>query len=189
MLTLQTIFASGWIQIVIILGLFYAFSSWAFKHGAKSGYALGWLIGIFFIVVYGALFPRSTIQVAVEDPAQLSLLAVIGSTCVGSILAMIIIGITVALQRAWFRQMFSTAGITAVLVTMLFIMIMSPTPVKMALTLASLAFAIVIAVAYMLRRAYISYTSDPMEEDLLEEPNGYGRIERIRDQVTTANRL
>ena len=190
MLTLQTIFASGWIQIVILLVLFYAFSQWAFKQGARSGYALGWLIGVFFIVVYGALFPRSAIQVAVEDPAQLTVAAVLMSSCVGMILAMVIIGVTVALQRAWFRQMFSTAGITAILVTMLFMMFMSPTQIKMGLTLASLAFAIVIATAYMLRRAYISYAAEPIiDEGPIGTSDGYARIDRIREQATTAHRL
>ena len=193
MLTLQTIFASGWIQIVILLVLFYVFTQWVFRHGARSGYALGWLIGVFFIVVYGALFPRAAIQVAVEEPSQLTVAAVLMSSCVGVILAMTIIGITVVLQRAWFRQMFSTAGITAILVTMLFMMLMSPTQVKMGLTLASLAFAIVIAIAYMLRRAYMSYSANlVIDEDPLEPvpvSDGYARMERIREQVPTTNRL
>jgi len=192
MVTLQSIFASGWIQIIILLGIFYWFSRWATQQGAKTGYALGWLIGIFFIVIYGALFPRSAIQVADNETSQLSFLAVMMSAFFGFMIGIIILGITFILQRAWYRQLFATAGVTSVLVTMLFMMIMSGTQAKMGLTLASLAFSIVIAIAYIGRRAYQTRAvvdTPVVVDDDLGVSTGSERIERIREQAIPTSRL
>jgi len=192
MLTLQSIFSSGWIQIMILLAIFYWFSRWALGQGAKTGYALGWLIGIFFIMIYGALFPWTAIQVADTESSQLSVLAVMMSAFFGFMVGIIILGITFILQRAWYRQLFATAGVTSVLVTMLFMMMMSGTQAKMGLTLASLAFSIVIAIAYIGRRAYQSRQIDTpviLEEDELAVPTGNDRIERIREQAIPTSRL
>jgi|GEM_PF-2089686 len=191
MLTLQSFFASGWIQIMILLVIFYAFSRWAMGQGAKTGYALGWLIGIFFIVVYGALFPRTPIQVTDAETSQLSFLAVMTSSFLGFMVGIIIIGITYILRNAWYRQIFMTAGITAVLVTMLFMMLMSPTQAKMSLTLSSLAFSIVMAITYIARRAYQTSSIEDIEEqpDDLGVTVGNERIERIREQAVPTARL
>ncbi len=191
MLTLQSIFASGWIQIMILLAIFYWFSRWVMGQGAKTGYALGWLIGIFFIMIYGSLFPRSAIQVADTESSQLSFLAVMTSAFFGFMVGIIILGITFVLQKAWYRQLFATAGVTSVLVTMLFMMIMSGTQAKMGLTLASLAFSIVIAIAYIGRRAYQTRTIDDTPEFDDDRPvptTGNERIERIREQAIPTSR-
>lgn len=188
MITLQTIFASGWIQIVILLAIFYGFSRWAFAQGIRTGYGLGWLIGIFFIVVYSSLFPRTAVQVAANEPTQLTFLAVMASSFVGAFIALTIIGITLIIQNAWYRQIFATTGITAILVTMLFMMIMSPTSAKMGLTLSSLAFAIVIGVAYVARRAYLNKSSNSANEELVDTNDNYARLDHVREQMTTVNR-
>ena len=191
MITLQSIFASGWIQIIILIVIFYGFTRWSMEQGAKTGYALGWLIGIFFIVIYGSLFPRTPLQVASDAPIQLSFMTVLTSSLVGTIIAILIIGITVVLKQAWFRQIFATAGITSVLVTMLFMMIMSTTQAKMALTLTSLAFAIVIGFTYIVRSAYVNQSVNDVDEIPLgaPAPDVNGRIHQIREEATTINRL
>ena len=189
MLTLQSIFASGWIQIVILLGIFTIFSRWVLENKFKYGYGLGWLIGIFLIVGYGALYPRTPIQVAAESPTQLSFASVFLSSCAGVTVATIIVGVTFVLRGAWFRQMFAISGITAFLIMMLFVMIMSNTQTKMALTLASLAFTIIVTATYVFRRAYLSRELiEPLDEPI-EQPQGSERIELIREQATTAHRL
>lgn len=192
MFTLQSVFASGWIQIMLLLAIFYWFSRWAMRQGAKTGYALGWLIGVFFIVMYGALFPLTPIQVGDTESVQLSFLAVMMSSFFGFLVGIIILGITLILQRAWYRQLFITAGITAVLVTMLFTMIMSDTQAKMAISLASLAFSIVIAIAYVGRRAYQTRPIDapPVAiNDDIAVTTSNDRIERIREQAIPTSRL
>ena len=191
MITLQSIFASGWIQIIILVAIFIGFTRWSLNQGGKTGYALGWLIGAFFIVIYGSLFPRTPLNVAIEAPTQLNFLTVISSSIVGAVIAILIIGITLALKQPLFRQIFATAAITSVLVTILFMMIMSSTQSKMALTLASLAFAIVIGVAYVVRRAYLHQNIEPIDVDSppLSTPGVNGRIEQIREQATTNHRL
>jgi len=171
--------------------IFYSFSRWAMGQGVKTGYALGWLIGIFFIVMYGALFPRTPIQVADAETSQLSFLAVMVSSLIGFVIGIIMISITFILRTAWYRQIFITAGVTAILVTMLFMMVMSSTQAKMALTLASLSLTIVMAVAYIARRAYQTrpIESTPVQPYDLDVTVGNERIERIREQSVPTTRI
>ncbi len=188
MITLQSIFASGWIQITILLALFVGFSRWALGNNMRSGYGIGWLVGIFFIIAFGALFPRATLQVAAAETTQLSFLGVLISAIIGFVLALIIVGMTLILKQAWFRQIFAISGITSVLMVMLFVMVISSPQTKMALTLASLAFAIVLASAYVMRHAYLR--QEPVEDDepLSPQvtPENNSRLERIRDEYAQA---
>lgn len=189
MLTLQSIFNSGWIQIVILLAVFWFFSRWTLTRAGKSGYAIGWLVGSFFIVAYCSMFPNTTVKLSVAGPTELGIVAVFFASFLGAFIGFFIIGITYLLRDASFRQIFSVSGITSILVLMLFAMIISTPQVKMALTLASLTFAIVIAIASLARRAYLEY--DAPAEEFEEVPrSGYSsRLERIREQATGANSL
>jgi len=182
MITLQSIFASGWIQIFILLALFIGFTNWALSLGMRNGYGLGWLIGVFLIVAIGALSPESAIQLSAPESPELSFGSVLVSSCLGTVIAFGIILMTVAMQRAWFRQVFSVAGITAVLLVLQFMMIISPPAMKMALTLMSLAFAIVIGSAYIIRRSYLRQKSLDGDEAVSGQSRVRGRAERIRDE-------
>jgi glucan phosphoethanolaminetransferase (alkaline phosphatase superfamily) len=190
MVTLQAIFASGWIQITILVAIFVGFSRWALSNQIRSGYGIGWLVGIFFIVAFGALFPRSTLQVAAAESTQLSFLGVMMSAIIGFVIAIVIVGITLALKGAWFRQIFAVSGITSVLITMLFVMIISSPQTKMALTLSSLSFAIVMVSTYVIRRAYMreNRTSSNSPIPSQDAPPQSARLERIRDEYAQANR-
>jgi len=126
MLTLQAIFASGWVQILILFALFIGFTRWALSRKMRNGYGLGWLIGVFIIVAIGALSPDSTVLLATSESPELTFASVLISSCIGTMIAFFIIGMTIALRQAWFRQVFSVAGITAVLIVMQFMMIISP---------------------------------------------------------------
>lgn len=183
MLTLQSIFASGWLQIIILLVLFMTFTNWALSRGMRNGYALGWLIGVFMIVAIGALSPESAIQLSAPESPELGLGSVVLSSCLGSVIAMAIVGMTVALRQGWFRQVFAVAGITAVLLVMQFMMMISPPAMKMSLTLMSLAFAIVMGTAYVVRRAYMQQAATTVSDDLSAQSAIIGgNTERIREK-------
>lgn len=66
---LQSILLSDFMIFVVmgVIGLIITF--WAFSAREYAGYALGWLVGIFIVMLFTSLFPRGDIQTTADDIA------------------------------------------------------------------------------------------------------------------------
>lgn len=143
---IQNFFLSPFLILLILFAVFAVLSWWALRrHKEYIGYGLGWLIGVFAMVVYGAL---------VGDPEPVAQATPVETTLnIFQVVLPSIIGITIGILAMWMvnqtryrgvQKSIVVALLTAMSIWVLFLMIVStayPTTQRM-IGLFALAFAI-----------------------------------------------
>lgn len=79
---LQSVFLNPWLILLLLLVTFVVITRIAFKLGEYPGYALGILIGVFFILVYISLSGETDADVATTE-ARLTIFGIFGATFLG----------------------------------------------------------------------------------------------------------
>jgi hypothetical protein len=71
---IQEIFLSDFLIFVVLCAMMLTVTSWAFRIGEYPGYMLGWLVGIFIVVIYSAVIGDNNVTVEeVTSDAQIQL--------------------------------------------------------------------------------------------------------------------
>ena len=188
---IQDFFLSPFLIMVILIGVFVVLTWWALRrHKEYIGYGLGWLIGVFLMVVYGALIGDPQPPVGPPDgPTTLNILQVIFPS---------LIGLGFGAWALWMiRQSYNRsvqksiviALLTAVSISVIFLMIVSsgfPATQRM-IGLFALAFAIGAVTMYALSRqsgSSVPVDNLPSSDNLRSEiPNA------SLDDRNTGNRI
>lgn len=144
---IQNFFLSPFLVFLMLLAVFAGLSWWAVKRRKEYvGYGLGWLIGVFFMVIYGALFgePEPVAQTAEIVPETLSLFQVMVPSLIGIVMGIVAMLLINQTYRQSSRKSFVVPVLTAMSLSVLFLMIISsayPVTQRM-IGLFALAFAI-----------------------------------------------
>lgn len=199
---IQDFFLSPVLIMFILLIVFLMLSTWALRRRKEYlGYGLGWLIGVFAMVVYGALVgdppePEATAQAVEIGGVTLNLFQVIFPSLIGIMLgagAMASVNVT---QNKGVQQSILVAILTAISLMVLFLMVVSSAyPVSQRMIgLFALAFAIgavTMMVVYRQQGTHVvtaqGATGDPFDESgnrnmpSMRGNNALGN--RIRDRI------
>jgi hypothetical protein len=170
---IQAIFLND-LMIVLIMGMaILAITSWAFRYGEYTGYALGWLIGFFFVVVFGSMVSPNAIVAADDaDYARLSILTVFFSALFGlatSVFLMTAVQVLVTYTRTTIQTWLIVIGVGLV-VSSGYLMLITSASFRLMIAIFVLALAITMLLVWVLhpRRVYANAeTADVLPEDEL----------------------
>lgn len=143
----EGIFLSDFMIFVLLSAMLLAMTWWAFRAGELAGYALGWLVGIFLVVVYSALFGETAVtvdEIANAEPVQLTMLSVTGASLLGLVGGFAIL-LFVQLPNPFplaQRRALTVALLTAMVLIGLYILSSSDEYTRKTLGIFSLAFGI-----------------------------------------------
>jgi len=143
---IQNFFLSPFLIMIILFAVFVVLSWWALnRHKEYIGYGLGWLIGVFAMVVYGALVGDPE-PVAQATPAEttLNIFQVVFPSIIGIALGILAMWMVNHARYRGVQKSIVVALLTAMSIWVLFLMIVSsayPTTQRM-IGLFALAFAI-----------------------------------------------
>lgn len=151
---IQEIFLSPLFILVVLLVIFGMLTRWAvFNLQEYPGYGLGWLLGVFFIVVYSALVgnqapPDPPLLDAPANPLNIFQIAVSAFVGFGTGIATIIV------SRLWtssrVRQSLKVATFTTLAIIILFMMVVSNYDVQRMIGIFALAFSIAAVSIYVI---------------------------------------
>jgi hypothetical protein len=137
---IRNLFLNQWFIVFVLGVIFVLFSRWAMSE-SRLGYALGWLTGIFAIVVYTALGGADPVQQDIEQ--TLYLLEVLIPTLCGLLMGGGVITV-IALVRAnrEREQALLIAFLTALNITLLFLVLVEGRATQLMIGIFALAFGI-----------------------------------------------
>ena len=137
---IRNLFLNQWFLVFVLGVIFAMFSSWAMRE-SRLGYALGWLMGVFFVVVYTALGGADPVQQEIEQ--TLNLLQVIFPTLCGVFMGggMILLIALVRANRERERALL-IAFLTALNLSLLFLVLVEGRITQLMIGIYALAFGI-----------------------------------------------
>jgi hypothetical protein len=137
---IRNLFLNQWFIVFVLGVIFMLFSRWAMGE-SRLGYALGWLTGIFVIVVYTALGGADPVQQDIEQ--TLYLLEVLIPTLCGLTMGGGVITV-IALVRAnrEREQALLIAFLTALNIALLFLVLVEGRATQLMIGIFALAFGI-----------------------------------------------
>ena len=190
------------ILIFIVLGvLFLALSRWALSRREVLGYALGWLIGVFFMIIYSSLTGGETVVDATAQDVQIGDdVLTFGQIIFASIFGLIVGAGSMFLIRlqanSQARRALVVALLTGLNLIVLFFVIISSSGTQRLIGISAMAFAITILFIVVLDRArttapvaeysaqYGSQQAPPPDSTLLgDAPPASTRLDGIRQRV------
>lgn len=144
---IQNFFLSPFLIFIILVAVFFWLSWWALqRHKEYVGYGLGWLIGVFGMVIYGALVgdPAPAAQTDTTLPSTLNIFQVLLPSLLGLILGAGSMSMVRQTSDKSVRKSIVVALLTALALWVLFLMVVStayPITQRM-IGIFALAFAI-----------------------------------------------
>lgn len=152
---IQSILLSDLLIFIVLFAVFFLLSNWALRRLQEyAGYALGWLVALFFMVVYSSL--------AGSDPANLEALNASTRLNVFQVLLASILGIGSGLGAMLLvrmrsghstRQALNIAMLTAVNVILLFLMFVAGSQARRMIGIYALGFGIAALFTVVLLRS------------------------------------
>jgi hypothetical protein len=202
---------------VIFLGLlviFFGLTYWALVSlRERTGYAVGWMVGLLFILVYSSLSGFGTVDAeAAAPPTTLNFLQVALPGVCGLVLGL---GSVVVLRvtgggSARLQDFFRIAFFTALSIILIFLMLVSDPATRRMIAIFSLGFTITAIIAIVVFRRLIENPNSPIgsrfgapyddpfesqgvpvpEEDQLTDENApNSRLESIRQGYRTSSNI
>lgn len=186
------ILLSAWFQIILLIILFFIYSRQALRRNLIKGYALGWMLGLFFIFTYSSLTGISTLYMGAYD-RHLNIFQIFGVT---SFAIFVSIGMSIMsyLLRGSTRWIsIQTAISTAILLIAIFLQVVAAPEIRLMLSLFIIAFGIATLFVSIIRgRRYDvegSYVGENApysgygegETPAPQQPNS--RLEAIRQRI------
>ena len=144
---IQTIFLSPIFILVVLIGVFLVISFWAIGRLQEyPGYALGWLIGVFFMIVYSSLVQQPPDQIQAQDVVlggvTLNVFQVICPSIFGFALGIVMMFLINQNDSSAARRSLKVATLTALWLIIMFILIISDLVTQRMIGLLALAFGI-----------------------------------------------
>lgn len=141
----EDIFLSDFMIFILLCVLLLAVTSWAFRSGELPGYALGWLVGIFMVVVYSAL--GGGVEVTVDEmtnaePVRLTMVSVMIASLFGLVGGFGVLTFVQAPIHFPQRRSITIALLTTMVIIGLYILSTSGEYTRKSLGIFALAFAI-----------------------------------------------
>lgn len=164
---IQALFLSDLVILVIPGFALMAITMWAYTQREVVGYMLGWLIGIFLIIVLSSLFPPATTASATVSTG-LPLVAVLMATLLGLMLSIVptLAIFMVPLLRARALALLIAMSLSVVIGGGFF-MVMITANMRLAVALFILAYAIGLLTLFMVNRRNETIFADPLAVDPL----------------------
>lgn len=138
----QDIFLSPLFTLGVLILIFIMLSRWALGLREYAGYTLGWLLGIFFIVVYSALVGDVNPPPDAGADQPLSVVPVALASFLGFGAGIGTLLLTRAGYSSRVRQSLTIAALTTTAVIILFMMIVSSYTIQRLIGIFALAFSI-----------------------------------------------
>lgn len=137
---IRNLFLNQWFLVFVLGVIFAMFSNWALRE-SRLGYALGWLIGVFFVVVYTALGGADPVQQQIQQ--TLNVLQVVFPTLCGVSMGggMILLVALVRTNRER-EQALLIAFLTALNLVLLFLVLVEGRITQLMIGIYALAFGI-----------------------------------------------
>ena len=139
MTIINTILLSGWFQLILLATIFFIYSSRVIKQRSLRGYALGWMLGLFFIMTYVSIARPTALQLGAYD-STLNVAQIIIAGLSGIFIST---GITISahiFRNNRIQQALHTAAITAILVVSTFLQLIAGSEIRLMVSLFILAF-------------------------------------------------
>lgn len=178
-----SIILSDWFLFFILLGIFFAITRWAVKVEAFTGYALGWLLGLLFIVIFGSLAGDANLSGG--GNGELNLLQVLFALALGIFTGLGSVFIPGLVPKSQLRTGLQAVFMTSISVSLLFLMLVASTEIRRMIGILSLTAGIIILSVYMLTRYYRNRVKQAAEGTLpvQEAPPS----DDLKTQVQTAS--
>lgn len=141
---IEDIILSDFLILIVVVAMLVVVTSWAFRTGEYPGYVLGWLVGIFFIVTYRALFgDTSAAEETVETvETRLSFFTVTCPSFIGLLLGFGVLFFIRNFGASHARRALTVAIMTALLIIVLFFISTAGQTTRQVMGLFALAFSI-----------------------------------------------
>jgi len=144
---IEAIILSDFLIFIVFSIMLGAVTLWTLRENEYLGYALGWLVGIFFIVIYVSVTGDPTATEAVEEAAEdtetrLELFAVMLPAFLGLLFGFGVLFIVKMYSGSGTRRSLVIAVLTAILVGVLFFLATADDYARRLIGIFALAFAI-----------------------------------------------
>lgn len=186
---------SKWIVFIMLLVAFAFVSRWALQNLHEyAGYALGWLVGLFFILVYVSLGGGS-LDSSVDVNATLSFFNVFLSTLFGVAFGgVVMIGLRFGMRYARGVAL-QVAFYTALCVILMFLVFAGGTLASRSIGIFALAFGIATLFAVVIFPSGTNQSAVSAQGAAPEDGNGYNngqnqpmsRLDEIRQRMRDRN--
>jgi len=189
MIVINTLFLSGWFQLILLLAIFVIYSRRVLHRDLKYGYALGWMIGLFFIFTYVALNPVQAFYLSAYDYA-LNIIQVFFASALGMMMGIIMVIVAFLFRNNIIQQSLSTAAIAAVFIIAIFMQLIATPDTRLMVSLFILAFGMVSLGSHIImrQRQYLAVDAVDGTPVLVEEGDiipqvPSSRLDSIRQRV------
>lgn len=185
---IQSLLLSEVLIFIVLFAVFGLLTRWAiWRLHEYAGYALGWLLGLFFVFVYSSLMSSPPTFQAESAPGEITLN--VWQVIVPSVLGLVIGLFSLILTRlgggSSVQQALKIAGFTALGVVLLFLMFVEGPGTRRMIGIFALAFGIASLLGLVLARRSVAtqvvpptYTSPRSTQEI---PTS--RLESIRQQM------
>lgn len=183
---LQTLFLSDLLIFVVLTGALLFLTRRAIATQELAGYGLGWLVGLFLLVVYSSTGAQPTFNVQnLEASVTLTWFQVLMPTLCGGGLGLALLYI-ISLTRTGRPRTLMMAAFTALNVTLLFLMFIADSETRRMIGIFALAFAICAAFVIVLfgrsDTPFGAQSAPPTPRNAV--PNrSQSRLQRMRDEI------
>ena len=140
---IESIFLSDVLIFLIVLAMLGVVTSWALRQREYPGYVLGWLVAIFFVIVYNSL-PGAEVAPPPEDEENVSLsfLSILMTSLCGLLVGFAVLLFVRLRGRSRTQRGVTIALLTSSLIIMMFFLSLSGEETRRVIGIFSLAFAI-----------------------------------------------
>lgn len=193
---LRELFLSPLLIVLVLFVLFAALSYWALVVLREyPGYGLGWLVGLFFVVVYVSLGLGGQGDITATSSSTLSIFqvlcpGVVGIILGGALLLLLRLGNTVSAWRG-----IKIAAMTALGVVLIFLMFMVNVAAQRMIGIFALAFCIAALAGIVIVRGtsastlFSAQAASGQELPTAESAGGnFSRLDAIRERLNQRNK-
>ncbi|MCU0513862.1 MAG: hypothetical protein MUE40_14985 [Anaerolineae bacterium] len=190
---LRELFLSPVLVLLVLVALFAALSYWSLSILREyPGYALGWLVGLFFVVVYvslGTAPDPDTNRNVTLNVFQVICPGLVGILLGGILMLVLRLGNSYSAMRG-----LKVAGMTALGVVLLFLMFMVNVATQRMIGIFALAFCIAALGGVVVFRGtaaagmFNAQAAPPPPPGTPPISTGHSTLDRIREQMQNRNR-
>lgn len=194
---IEDIILSDFLILAVLAAMLLVVTSWAFRMREYPGYVLGWLIGIFFIIIYRALTGDDTNLLEAQEAAEetgtaLSFFGVVFPTMLGLALGFGVMYFSKTLGTTRARRGVTIAVLTATMVVAIFFLTTTPETTQRMIGIFALAFAIGALTDLVIGAGSMARTPTFTAQEAEEIPQADGqslqsRFDRLRRRIERHN--
>lgn len=164
----------GLFMAILILGV----TRWSFLLHEYAGYALGWLVGVFFIIILSTIMPSSNADIltTAEQPVQLNFFGLLIPSVLGLVVGLFLVSLIRAgsSSTSRIRRALTIAFLVSFLVCATYFMMTSDRSTRIWIAMFLLTFGIGLLLSTILARSATSPVvamPPPTEAQIVNDPN------------------